>query len=643
MKGLFIISLLWATQGFAQMPWMPERSLEVPKITSQNYRTFQETPVVPEVDMLATTGIDPEGSAQELKKDFEASMAFLQKPKPACSSAQSADYILALQVGGRFQDCIEYAQDCAKDNALYSSRVISLGAQCAATQYSFEQAHKLYSQAASVPNQSSSDLTQVLFEWASFAMYGIYEDQVDAILKPLPESTLWKALILRAGSIELPAGISKEQVDQFLVKKISETQGTLQALLKSVKIRIAYIDYKYDQALVDLKNEGASLNNPLLWYDLLHNVLYYGLDRDYKKSRTAYDVYDQYSNPWSKFPVENNTYNYTEIYNQVCRNQLLQGSDYQKFSNFKSQIREGHLSPQKALEQVQGWVEKYPMKADVLTTYGGLLSLMGEHDEAFGTYWKAHKICRHYHRANWGLTLEKRYFRYSRMPDYKKNEARVKEELKSRVIPKEISSYIQNWNSLNSDVQERVAYGARIWLPLMKDLKDISYFTYIKYAFDLLSESPGRSELRDLRIGGPNYPHDNRLWDDVRGVGGTFVVADLSEVFQTVQGDYNLLGHEMAHQVHYFFETASPASARCIDKFYAKAQKENNFPDGYSAYNTAEHFAQGATYYMIPEDSPKRFGLNRSWLVKNNPQQLAFIESIEKAQGHLNQIVCPLD
>jgi hypothetical protein len=179
-------------------------------------------------------------------------------------------------------------------------------------------------------------------------------------------------------------------------------------------------------------------------------------------------------------------------------------------------------------------------------------------------------------------------------------------------------------------------------LPSITSLYDNQFRTYIKYAFDLLSDSPGMSEIAEQRIGGKNYPNDNRLWDDVRGVGGETVVADLAEVFQTVQGDYNLLGHEMTHQFQALLEKVDPAGLSCVEKLYEKDKLNKNFPDGYSAYNKEEHFAQGVTYWLIPSDAPARFGLNHSWLEQNDPEQLSFINSINSSGGDLSKITCPL-
>lgn len=47
--------------------------------------------------------------------------------------------------------------------------------------------------------------------------------------------------------------------------------------------------------------------------------------------------------------------------------------------------------------------------------------MLERHEEAVATYWDAHSLCRYYNRANWGLLLEKRFSKYSKMDDYQKN------------------------------------------------------------------------------------------------------------------------------------------------------------------------------------------------------------------------------
>ncbi|MGZ3653414.1 MAG: hypothetical protein ACXWSC_19775, partial [Bdellovibrionota bacterium] len=80
--------------------------------------------------------------------------------------------------------------------------------------------------------------------------------------------------------------------------------------------------------------------------------------------------------------------------------------------------------------------------------------------------------------------------------------------------------------------------------------------------------------------------------------------------------------------------------ADCIEQLYALSLKLHNFPDAYSSTNSKEHFAQGVTYYLVPADAPERFGLNQSWLPRNNKLQFDFIQSIDGAGGDVAKIRC---
>ena len=474
---------------------------------------------------------------------------------------------------------------------------------------------------------------------AANAYTGIYEGETEQILAKAfdaGEVTMWKAVIADA---EVPP-YTRKDVQDFLSMQINKTGARFRSVLKGFKLRKSIADYNYSLALQELAEFAKDFESPLAWYALAYKAVYSGYDKNFAQARKIYDVYDQYSGPTWTLPTEQNTYNYTELYGSICSQWLLANDDRQAFNLFKEQIRTGAIGPAESLTKLEAYVQKYPGKADVLTTYGALLSLNGRHEEGMRAYWEAHMLCRYYNRANWGLTLEKRYLQYRSYPDYVSNEKKVDVELAGHQIPQEMSTYIRNWNAFDIETQKRIAYGARVWLPFVPALNAQSFTAYIKFSFDLLSESPDLASIRDTRIGGDNYPNDNRLWDDVRGLGGGTVVADAAEVFQTVQGDYNLLGHEVAHQFQEMLDVVDQPREQCIFKLYREAKERNRFPDPYSAQNEAEHFAQGITYSLIPVDAPKRFGINRSWLVLNDPNQLRFIETIENAGGDVKKISC---
>lgn len=589
--------------------------------------------------------------AQALDQQFQHSQRILDGPRPLCQSSEITSYLLALQIKGDLESCHDLARQC--EQSAITPYVSLMGALCNSTRYNYTASEQFFEKATDRNRwQNHPDFSEAVIQRAAYSLYGHAEDQVDSILSLLPQTSerdqrLWKGVLQRAGEMDL-VFLSKAEVDAFLDQQIQRSQTSLRGLLLSLRIRILQRSGQHQKALDTLYSRNSEIKNPLFWYFIAYNTVYYGLDRNFAWSREIYDVYRKYSHIWMSFPIENNTYNYTQIYSQVCVKNLVplqydeqeqrQGSSV--FRETQKKLRKGEISAQEAL---QLWSELKPRledKADFLTAYGGLLSLLGRHEEAFDFFFKAHKLCPYYNRAHWGLAVEKRFFQHRGRPDFEKLNAQLDQELQNRPVPTEIASYITNWNSLSPEAQKRVAYGARIFLPYIQTLESQNFYTYLKFGFDLLSDSPDFESLRDRRIGGSGYPHDNRLWDDVRGAGGRRVVADISEVFNGVQGDYNLLGHEMAHQFQDLLEKLNHPGFDCIARQYQEALEKKNFPDAYSSQNKEEHFAQGVTYYLVPSDSPSRFGLNRSWLIRNNPDQLRFVQSIDQARGRLDLIKC---
>ncbi|MFN8791868.1 MAG: anthrax toxin lethal factor-related metalloendopeptidase, partial [Bdellovibrionales bacterium] len=638
---LLLLCFLFQSLGAqAQVPLLPETSRPLPKLDPDHTHV---TPLKKQ-RLSISPQRDPQRLAQALETQFQNTLRILESPEPTCASPTLPDFLLALLTRGELDRCSALAARCGGPAQAASPRVALFGALCESTRFQFAEARLHFERATAPQWPASPELEEAVYQYASFALYGIFESQVDRILSRIPawdpaQRKLWAGLIKRAGQADL-GDLTKAQIDAFTTEKIAQTQGSFQALLKSLRLGAAANDFNYTLALRLLRDDGPELQNPLLWYDLAYDVLYAGLDREFAKARAIYEVTARYSTPWSKLPVENNTYTYTELSTRVCRAQLLQGPERTQFESLKARLREGQVSLKDARVLVDEWRARHPEKVDVLVTWAGLAALEGQHEPAFQTYFQAHKLCPFFHRANWGLVLEKRRLRYRQMPEFAANERRVVETLRNYPIPADAGRYLVNWTALPHEVRERVAFGSRIFLRYLRNLRDENFRGYIKYAWDLLSESPRLSHLRDVRIGGANYPHDNRLWDDVRGAGGPDLVADLVEVFNAVHGDYNLLGHEMAHQIQFLMERQSPKSFECLVALWEKAKRENNFPDAYSSYNKEEHFAQGVTYSLIPSDSPKRYGLNRSWLERYNPQQLRFIDSLENAKADWSQVRC---
>src|SRR5690606_37906358 len=128
----------------------------------------------------------------------------------------------------------------------------------------------------------------------------------------------------------------------------------------SLQIQIALRDYNYSLALELLQKHAPQLNNPLLWYNLAYRILYRTQGLDFAKARAIYDAYDEFTHPLSQLPNEDNTYNYTEIYSTVCKENLLQGQDFDQFNHLKTKFRKGELTPDEAFREVTLWTQKFP-------------------------------------------------------------------------------------------------------------------------------------------------------------------------------------------------------------------------------------------------------------------------------------------
>lgn len=635
-----LFALLLSSVAQAQLAAPPESFRPLPEAPTFRKGEDQEDPVEVPEPLSETMAVDLRNLAGILGEQHRQFTELARQTAPACDSAGAADYTIALQLTGQYDDCASFARRCG---ASAKTPIVALrGGLCQVAQFQYAAADPLLNLATSASFAVHVDFNEAVLSHASTALYGIHADQVDAILARNPrwnadDRRLWKALLQRYGSIQRN-GVSDAEINQFLERQIASTQGGFRSLLQSLRVGFLRMEEKYDEAMKTLIREAPAFRHPLLWSDLSYQVFYAGLKSNFASARWLYDATLPYLHPFSTLPTEFNTYNYTELENSVCRTRLLQASESAEFKSLKRSFQKGELSPVQGLTAIQVLMQKYPQKADLLTTYGGFLSMNDRRPEAIAAFWQAHQLCPYYNRAHWGLLLEKRYLKYSHLPDSAANLARLEREIAGRPLPPSAATYFVNWNSLSTTAQKRIQFGARIWLPYLDALIRQSKRTYIKASFELLSESPELSHVRDLRI--TYSPYDHRLWDDVRGLGGEMVVADLNEVMQTYQGDYNLLGHEMAHQFQYLSAEIAPAVFSCIVKLYAEAKAQGNFPESYSALNKEEHFAQGVTYFLIPSDVPPRFGFTQAWLTQFNPRQWRFIQSIDQARGNLAGIGC---
>ena len=139
--------------------------------------------------------LDVDRLAAHLKSQFEYYAALSTQNAPPCSGEKADDYALALQVKGRFDDCVQYARACATEKNVASPRVMARGAACLAVRYQFDEADRLYKAATDSHFADSPDYADVVYDYASFSMYGIQARRVPEILAlkwSSDDATMWK-------------------------------------------------------------------------------------------------------------------------------------------------------------------------------------------------------------------------------------------------------------------------------------------------------------------------------------------------------------------------------------------------------------------------------------------------------------------
>ncbi len=577
---------------------------------------------------------------------------FKNRPKVSCLDSKSIDYAISLTISGKYQDCYQYVESCLQENAeKVSIPLIIQGARCAGLNYQYEKAYQIYKKGLVTKDFNDDLASAYIIEFASLALSSNYSSEVDDIVNLHPQWTserknLAKGLIEYLGA-GLPTTVSKKQVFDFVDQELSLAQGFYAQLLKNIRIANYLKDYQTQKAYDYLVQDAIQLKNPLDWWRSGYNILYAVANgTDFTLARNFYLAFLPFAHDrLTSLPAERNVYNYTQIYEEVCKDQMLQGDQKKIFVEKLNHWRSGNLSLDQLISLIQDSSTEVLSKSDVQSTLGSLLSIQGHYDASRAAYWKAHQRCAFNNRSHWGLVLLERRHKYQTFPEFADNEKFIEIALKDVKFPAAIAEFIPNYNSFPADSQRRIQFAARIWAPYIASMFGLGNRAYIKLPFELLSEVPNFEDMRDARIGPPdmpNYFYDNRLWDDVRGAGGKMVAADHDEVFQTVHGDYNLLGHEMAHQFHQYVSETKPSLNDCIHKLYENAGKRNMYADGYSKSAVAEYFAQGIGYYLIPATSPARYGTNVSWFQKNDPDFYTFMVSIDQANGDLQKISCPV-
>lgn len=161
----------------------------------------------------------------------------------------------------------------------------------------------------------------------------------------------------------------------------------------------------------------------------------------------------------------------------------------------------------------------------------------------------------------------------------------------------DIERFVLNWNELSPRHRKRVALSIAPWKAFVPVLVAGGETLYIKPLYMRLSETPGLEEMKDQRI-----DYDSRLWDDVRGAGGSHTVTGIEDVEALISDRYNTVLHELSHQVH---GVLGADDWRAIEALYRQAKARDaasadGFLSRYAGGSIWEYFAEGANSEMTP-------------------------------------------
>lgn len=388
-----------------------------------------------------------------------------------------------------------------------------------------------------------------------------------------------------------------------------------------------------------ISNYYKKFARPSLWFWGAY-ISFYRQDKDnFKFASNLYDAFLEEANPLSSLPLERMTHTYTELRESVCKSNYLQGDDLKKFLVIKNDWLLGKAdlatTLKKALDLLN--TNNNSNKSDLLVFIGSLYINKSD-SEAYRAqkyFWNAHKFCPYNNRSHRGLEVIARKRKQRAYSDSQTLLDDMKNEVKELNFSNNLNKYVLNYNILSENGVEKFKYAMRFYANHIDNLYNAGLRLYLKDIFELLSETPTNSHLKDLRI---QYEGDNRLWDDLRGSGGDVAIIDLYETLGAVFGEYSLASHEVAHQLH--MSLLSNQQKECINNLYLDAKKRNKISDPYAARNDQEYFAQAVAHYSVDENSPYRFGINRSWIKENDPKLYTFVKSIESTSD-LSKVKCP--
>lgn len=559
----------------------------------------------------------------------QAEAAWNSAPPEDCASSAGVVYARGLAVRGDADACLAFVESCLKDRSADATAGIAfIGATCAATERRIDRAIQLFERGTS---KSALDGCQDgrgrAYAYAAFAVRLAPKLDVAGILS---RAEGWDVTAAERAVRTLTSSTTSANLDELLAWMSTAARGDSLLGQQLALAWNAYLDRALGQDHRALRMIEQNLDS-LGTAGLLHSAapwfymqLYSISAGDLTVAQRAYDGYAPFVGPHGWLPTEHNTRTYGELYAADCRNSLLSGAARTDYQKLRDDWIAGAISTPAALAEVRKMLDGGD-RAELLSLYGAILEAHGDTAAAASAYFRSHQACKYYDRAHWALSQIDLATRLRRGNPLAYNPPATDA----------LDRYVINYASLSDGERAGLRYGLRIFLPYLEVLISGRNALYAKRPFELLSDTPGMSGLRDARI---TYAGDYRLWDDVRGAGGNPVIADISEVVLAPYGAYNLAGHEVAHQLH---AAAPTAIDDCIQALYAAAKARGIFVSYYASYNKEEYFAVGVDAFTLPVTTPASYGTNRQWLRDHDADLDALLAQFDSATA-LDDIECPI-
>lgn len=191
-------------------------------------------------------------------------------------------------------------------------------------------------------------------------------------------------------------------------------------------------------------------------------------------------------------------------------------------------------------------------------------------------------------------------------------------------VPKGLREVFINYDSLPPHYQKLVCISVnplKRFLPAMAK-RGITH--YIMPLYQWLYEAPRVPLTKGQRI------PDGRLWDDVKGCGGLYAVTGYGTLNNWLYGDFNVLCHEFAHQVH--LNAFTDAQRSQVRRLFERAKKEGRTLDYYAYKNQWEYFAQGVEAFIsnvkLPNILDTSIHTSRE-LYQKDPELYMFIAGLD--------------